>query len=328
MRNFKRFGRKWQGGWVQYAVPIASALIGALGSKTKTPAPTVQERNPWAPASPYLQQSMAQAQNWGNSPLPYGNPGEMVAPLNPLQTGSVPIQLAGAETAQGVGNTGAAGIMPFLTGQMMDVNNNLYLQPAIQAAIRPQTEAFTEQVLPNIRGNFGGTDAFDNSRQGIAEGIASRGYVQSVGDTAARMANQGYTTGMQATQNAFSQIPTVQSGTMMPGQQVWNVGQALQGQAQQETNARGLYDQLMWQRINQPFNLYNAAGGTAGTQTMTAPQPQGNPALGAIGGALTGMQLYDIWQRSQMGQTPKPFNYTPTGSGDALAAQFGGSASW
>jgi hypothetical protein len=320
MRNFKRFGRKWQGGWIQAAIPIASALIGAIGANqaAKTAAAggqTTQVREPWGPASPYLQASMQQAQGWGASPLPYANPSEMVAPLNPLQLASVPAQVGAAGASQDVANAGAGGIMPFLTGQMMDVNQNPWLQAAIQASVRPQVENYAENILPNIRGSFGGTDAFDNSRQGIAEGIASRGLTQSIADTAARMSNAGYNTGMQATQNAFSQVPTVQSGLMMPGQQVWNVGAALQGQEQQLANARGLYDQ--------PFNLYNAAGGAAGTQTTQAPVPTQNPLLAGVGGALTGMQMYDIWKRSQTGQNVYPVQEMVPGQYSTTNVQYG-----
>jgi hypothetical protein len=301
-------------------------LIGAIGANQAAkaaPPQTTQVREPWGPASPYLQAAMQQAQGWGSSPLPYANPGEMVAPLNPLQLASVPAQVGAAGASQDVANAGASGIMPFLTGQLMDVNQNPWLQAAIQAAVRPQVENYAENILPNIRGSFGGTDAFDNSRQGIAEGIASRGLTQSVADTAARMSNAGYTTGLQATQNAFSQVPTVQSGLMMPGQQVWNVGAALQGQSQQEANARGLYDQLLWQRINQPFNLYNAAGGAAGTQTTQAPMPTQSPLLSGVGGALTGMQMYDIWRRSQTGQTPAPIAYSGYNSSTPYAGDYG-----
>jgi hypothetical protein len=266
---------------------------------------------------------MQQAQGWGNLPLPYTSPDEMVAPLNALQLASVPAQVGAADTSQQVANAGATGIMPFLTGQMMDVNQNPYLQAAIGAAVRPQVENYAENILPNIRGSFGNTDAFDNSRQGIAEGIASRGLTQSIADTAARMSNAGYNTGMQATQNAFSQVPTVQSGLMLPGQQVWNVGAALQGQAQQEANARGLYDQLMWQRISQPFNLYNAAGGTAGTQVTQAPVPTQNPLLAGVGGALTGMQMYDIWRRSQTGQNVYPVQEMVPGQYSTVNPQYG-----
>jgi len=83
-----------------------------------------------------------------------------------------------------------------------DPANNQYFQGAVQAAIRPITEQFTEQVLPSIRSGAIGAGQMGSSRQGVAEGIASRGYMDTVGDITAQMGNQAYGQGLQAMQAA------------------------------------------------------------------------------------------------------------------------------
>jgi hypothetical protein len=79
-------------------------------------------------------------------------------------------------------------ISQMLTGNV----NTSTLDPVINDAARRISENFTEQALPALRqgaimsGQYGGT------RQGIAEGIASRGLAYSIGDMAANLYNQAF----------------------------------------------------------------------------------------------------------------------------------------
>ena len=316
-RNFRNFGRKAQGGWAQF-IPLAAAAISAIAANQQNKSAaaggtTTTDRSPWGPSAPYLQSSMQQAQQFGGSPLPYGSPGEMVAPLNPWQTSASGLTGQGIDQSQRMLGTTMESMQPFLRGDYMNVNSNPYLQASIGAATRPITEAYTEGVLPNIRGQFSGAEGTDHSRQGIAEGIASRGYLNSVADTSARMSSQGYTTGLQATQNAMGQVPGMINATMTPAQSAWGMGSLLQGQAQQETNAKQAYDQLMWQRIMGPAGLYSTAGGQGGMTSTNSPYPQTNPLSAGVGGALAGSQIYDIWSRNQTPQQTPTYN-TPSGT--------------
>jgi hypothetical protein len=90
--------------------------------------------------------------------------------------------------------TGA--IQQMLTGRA----DTSTIDPVVQSAFRRLGEGFNEQVLPGIRGNAIASGQYGGSRQGIAEGLASRGLLYSMGDVANNMYNQAY---QQAQQNMY-----------------------------------------------------------------------------------------------------------------------------
>lgn len=304
---------------------IIAAVIGAAGSAyaaneqgndaaeaARQSSTSRSDVNPWAPSVPYLTASMQQASNWGNAPLPYTNPREMVAGLTPAQELGMIQMLQGGNSLVPAANNLGPTFARYTSGSMMDVDNNPYLQRAIDAAVRPITRNYEEQVLPNIRSQYVADDAYNQSRQGIAEGIAGRGYLDAVSDVASQMANRGYETGMQATQRSFDQFPQVAQGVVTPGQTSWNVGALLQAQMQKEADAKAAFDRMQLERITLPYDLYRSAGGigrdsaTSGiTQNPFAKQ---NPVTAGIGGALTGYQLYNMFK--QPNNNTQSTNYT------------------
>lgn len=293
--------------WASWAIPLATGVLSYMGSKgQKGQTVSTQTNDPWSTSIPYLENSMQQAQMFGASPLPYATPQSMVASLNPLQSGVLNAANPALNTSRQLAGAAGQGMLPFLRGDYMNLASNPHLQAAIQAAIRPVTQAYTENVLPGIRSDFGGTDAFGLSRQGIAEGVASRGYLDTVADLSARMANSGYNSGLQATQRAFEQAPLVQGSQVLPLTQAWELGGMFQGQQQRELDAQGAFDRLLWQRIQDPFNLYSAAARGGQTSSVTSQSPTANPLLAGAGGAITGMQLYDIYRRNYRPATQAP----------------------
>jgi hypothetical protein len=202
-------------------------------------------------------------------------------------------------------------INPFLRGDYMNVETNPYLQQAMQSAIRPVTQAFQENVLPQITTNFSvGTDAYDQSREGIARGVATRGYLDTVGDITSNMSNRAYETGLQGTQNMIGQVPNLSQAIMQPGQQMWNIGALLQGHDQNVAGAPGMFDQMLQQRLEFPTNMFTQVGqiGRQGTQTSSA---SGNPYLGALGGAIIANRAYNMWQNQPQQQNPGPVSSIP-----------------
>lgn len=103
-----------------------------------------------------------------------------------------------------IGMSGAAGT----TGSINFLNNagdpanNPFFQSAVQSAIRPVTQNFQENVLPSIQSGAIQSGQLGGSRQGIAQGIASRGYLDTVGDITANMGNSAYAQGLNAVSNA------------------------------------------------------------------------------------------------------------------------------
>lgn len=88
--------------------------------------------------------------------------------------------------------------LDFLMGPALDPQNNPALQSAIQAAIRPVTDTYSQTVMPGIRSEAINNNMMGSNRQGIAEGIASKGLMNQVGDIASKLSNEGYNAGLDA----------------------------------------------------------------------------------------------------------------------------------
>lgn len=109
----------------------------------------------------------------------------------------------------------------FLLGPALFTESNPALQGAINAAIRPVTQQFGETVLPGIRDEFVSAGGLGGSRQGIAEGIASRALLDQIGSISSDLANQNYLAGLNALAGATA------SGQALQGQQIGaNLGAA------------------------------------------------------------------------------------------------------
>lgn len=288
--------------WIPIAASVAGSVIGGMlnrqGGANETTT-SVGTRGPWEPTIPYLNQFMQNNLNQPR-PVPYANdPSQMVAPLTPEQQAARGTIMDATGRAGQTVAQGQQALTPFLSGQYMDVKNNPYLQSAMDSAIRPITQNYRESVLPSIRGNFNvGTDAVDQSKEGIAQGVASRGYLDAVSGVTSSMANRGYETGLNATQNAIGQIPGLTTAAIAPGQAQWNIGALIQGHEQNLRNAPLAIDQLQQQRLNDQFRWLTGIGGLGGTQNNIISAPPGsqpNPWLGALGGAQIGMGLGNMW---------------------------------
>jgi len=102
--------------------------------------------------------------------------------------------------------------------------NNPYLQRAMQSAIRPLTQNYQENVLSGITDEAIRSGQSGSSRQGIAEGIAGRGYLDQIGDITSRMAYGDYGAGMDRMGRAIDQAGAVANLGMLPSGMMRDVG--------------------------------------------------------------------------------------------------------
>lgn len=214
-------------------------------------------------------------------------------------------------------------IQQMLTGQV----NTSALNPVVQSTMRRLGEGFNEQVLPNIRGNAVVAGQYGSSRQGIAEGLASKGLLYSMGDAASGMYNNAFNTAQQnmygtannmaglslnnaqananrdlaaQTANVQAQLANNQQAMQLAQQQLANRAQGLNilgtGNALQDQNYQqrlGLFDapnQYSWNNLNRYASIVTPGAGIGGQSSSTAPNNT-NPLAGALGGALAGAQL-------------------------------------
>lgn len=298
------------------------------------PGSTVAQSDPLMNIGSDMQmQHLNQIEGVGNTA---GNTNQAMAGLSGAGAGSglgtansAMQQLNGYGGMSSIGGLGALNAMNGLQ-QAGDPANNPYFNAAVQSAIRPVTQNFQEQVLPGINQGAQEAGQFGGSRQGIAQGLAARGYTDTIGDIATNMGNSAYAQGLQAQQAAgqlglgfagqglgalssAGQLGSSLYGTGLTGQ---GQSQALAGSAQAALGAGGaLVNQIGQQRtdmtqaqLNDQVNRWNyqqnlpytmisdylsMLNGAQGGSTVAQQSggSSGNRMTGALGGAATGAAL-------------------------------------
>jgi len=204
----------------------------------------------------------------------------------------------------GAGGQFAGATMDAAKFGMSDVlypESNPAMRGYMDAAIRPVTEAYTDPggVFSNIRSaSMAAGGQGTSTRQGIAEGIAGGRYLSTIGDITSKIANEGYSQGL----DTFSKTMAAAPQTFALGQQP-AIGMSAVGTQQEAMSQAGedyTANSKMWD-LNAPWMpLQNYAnivygGSQAGTQsTATGPAPQQNRMLGVLGGAAMGASVGSV----------------------------------
>jgi hypothetical protein len=212
---------------------------------------------------------------------------------------NVPTPQNPQQAAQMVGN-------PYMQGmsapqyQAPQSVQNPYLQQVGQGITQQLNQNLQRNLLPGIGRNAIAAGGFGGSRQGVAEGIAIGDTQNAIANNLASMYSSAYNTDTNAALNRYgtdTNFYTNQRGQDLTQQnQGYNqymgnlsmqmdMGQRLAGVGQQEFNAPV-------NAMNQYANILNPLTGL--NTTITQPGVGGG-ASGALGGALTGWQLYNLW---------------------------------
>lgn len=181
-------------------------------------------------------------------------------------------------------------ISQMLSGQI----NTSTLDPVVNNAMRRLGESYGEQVMPAIRSGAEAAGQYGGSRQGIAEGLASRGLAYSMGDLADNLYNQAY---QQAQQNMYG------TANNMAGLGLSNAqGNANRDLAAQTANAQ---NQLATQQFNANLGLQNNSQSIANSQAIMNNRAQGMNFLN------TGNSMQDhLYQTLQnVYNTPNGYNW-------------------
>lgn len=224
-------------------------------------------------------------------------PGSAIATQNPYETQaqSAAVNLAGNLLPQMTAETIAN--QSFLQSGQAGTIANPALQAAINSAVAPIVDNYTQQVLPSIRGGAISAGGLGGSRQGIAEGLASQALFRSMGETAAPIANEAFLRGLQAQTTALGLAPQTAQMSLLPANVLSGVGQQ-QRQFEQakltEEAQRYITDQLLqFELAKQVAGLAFGIPGGSTTTTASAfiPKPESNPLMGGLGGAMTGASI-------------------------------------
>lgn len=216
-----------------------------------------------------------------------------VAGFDPLQTQGQSMALGAAGSQQALASGGAQSQAHLMNPNILDPNSNPALRATIDAATRPITDQLLHSTLPNIRSGFTGAGQYGGSRQGIAEGLASRSASQAVGDTSAKVATEGYQSGLDAMSRSLGMLPSTMGAMTTPALTTSGVGDVRQAQAQALLGEKAgdfNYNQLLPYLVSS--DIISAVQGIPGAKTQTtATGPQGSAISSALGGASLGASL-------------------------------------
>lgn len=226
-----------------------------------------------------------------NPTLPTGD--QAVSPFDPLQTQGQNQVLGAVPQAADTVGTAANTNKEIASGAFLDPGSNPYVQNAVKAAVNPIYDNLTQRVLPGIGAGAstgaGGISAnFGGSRQGIAEGLATKSADEAAGNAGAGILNQALQTGLGATNTAIAQAPTSAGSLSIPGTMTSTVGDVRQGQAQNVLNANNAASQLQqWLPLLKAQYLTQGASGLPGGSTVSTgtSNKDANPISQIIGGA-------------------------------------------
>ena len=226
---------------------------------------------------------------------PFG--GQFIAGANPLEQAQI------QQTANLAGQLQNAGQNTFnlgqaqASGQFLSPDSNPFLQQTINAAIRPQLEAFQNQILPGFESQALNAGAFKgSSARDLAQNQLSSGVLNQIGDTASNLAFQNFAKERQLQQNSGQLIDQGARLSQLSPTLLGQAGQSVRGLQQ-----NALDDALLrfQEGVNAPFRplfplasiLQGSNIGSTSTQTIPRPSPLATGIQGALGGAGGGAAI-------------------------------------
>lgn len=252
-------------------------MSGSSQADTKT---TTQQLTP--DQQSLVNAAMPNFQNFAasNPTLPGGS---SIAPFNPNQIAGQKEVLNAAPGQSGVVNTAANTNNEIAGGQFLDPGSNPVVQNAVKAATAPIFDNLAERTLPQIGANAstgaGGISAnYGGSRQGIAEGLATKGANEVAGNVGAGIMNTALGQGLNGTLQAIGQAPTTAASLTIPGATTSTVGDVQQQQQQNVMNADTAASQFQqWLPLLKAQMLTQGADALPGGSTTSVGTSNINP---------------------------------------------------
>lgn len=236
-----------------------------------------------------------------------------VAPSAATQQGQQMVMNAATGQGQQVANAGGNALNFGLSGDVLNTANNPGLAGTINTALNRVGQAYTDPggVLSQIKSHFNSDTDGQSSRQAMAEGMAGRNYLQTIGDTTANMQNSAYNSGLDYMKSSMAFAPNMYNLMMQPGLSVGAVGNQQEQYAQQQNNYQAgtnLWGANSGYAALQPYaSLISGMSNPTTTTTGTSPTAQKN-AMAPLGMAMMGSSA-----ATMMGMDPM------IGGGAALA---------
>lgn len=236
--------------------------------------------------------AMPGLKSWAANP-PKAFAGSTVPGFDPLQTQGQNEVLGQAGAQAGVVGGAASGNQMLTNPNILDPNSNPALKATIDASVRPIYDNLTTRALPAVRSGAQQAGQFGGSRQAIVEGNAIKDANVAAGDTAAKVATQGYQSGLDTMTKNIALSGQAAQGLTIPGLTTSGVGDVRQNLMREllgENATKWNYEQMLPLLMGKELAGI-ASGIPGGTTTTTASGPQKNPLMQGLGGAAAGASL-------------------------------------
>lgn len=199
---------------------------------------------------------------------------------------------------------------------------NPYLDQMSQSITSQVTDNLNRNIMPQIASGAQMAGGFGGSRQGVVEANALKDANQGLSNslTAMRFGDYNNQMGRQLQKYGMDQSYNLGLGQLQLGNRNTDLNQVQlganlfqNGNTGFMNTGSGVYNlgltqqQAPWQvsgNLNNTMTPYTGLGSTTGNYA-------GNPAAGALGGAVAGSQLYNLWNQ---GNTSTPSNIYNSGN--------------
>jgi hypothetical protein len=247
---------------------------------------------PWEGLKPYLTGAYgdAESQYQQGAPSYYG--GQTVAPMSGYTKGALDSMAQRAADGSPLVRSAQSELNDTLSGSYLEAGNP-YFQGAVNAATRPITESYNNEVMPGLMSDFSAAGRYgSNANQSMAESMSGR-YLDAIGDVSSQMAYQNYGDERQRMMQGMLFAPELASQDY---KDIGMLGQAGLGYDQYNQSLIDA-DKAEWD-YNQTADMQHIAnylgllnGSPYQTQITKGAQPGMNPFTGALGGAATGFGI-------------------------------------
>ena len=248
---------------------------------------TTTNSEPWAGVQPYLSYGLGEAQNQYRNAAPEFYPHSTVAPFS-ADTIAAQNAIRQRATAGSPLNAAALqGALDTLSGSWL--GGPRYTE-MYNAAVRPATQQFTEQVLPGITSQFARAGRLGSNAQQLATERATEAFGRSLADVGA----QQYAAERARQNQMISMAPQLAAADYADPTRLLSSGMMQGSKAQQElADQVGRFDFYQ----NRPRSMLDSFIGQvrgmpiSGGQTQAAQPYFTNPAASGLSGGLSGAVL-------------------------------------
>jgi hypothetical protein len=264
-----------------------------MGKGANNKQSTTAKADPWGPIQPYLKGAFGDAEGIYQQGAPGFFPGQTVADMSGYSRNAYDAMAQRAADGSPLMGDANDLLRKTMRGDFLDPNNNPGFQGALSAAIRPITQAFSDEVMPGIDSSFSSAGRYGSGLQGEAYSDANQDLARGIGDVTSNMVFNNY--GMErGNQNAaMGMAPGFAANDYKDISMLGLAGQGMDEYNQRLIDAeRERYNYESNKDMGWLSNYIGLLGGAPPpTQTTTTKMPAPNPFVTALGLGMQGASM-------------------------------------